>query len=128
MPESPELWAFVLTNVGLFVVSSLLMSLCYLAFRRRRDQRSYACATVGFGFVVLGGLVEPVYQLGVGVDFTPSGRQLMLLEAVETILIAAGLALLFYAITQYGSRSSSTADDHPASTDEKVHGVGEFGD
>ena len=126
MSESPELWAFVLTNVGLFVVSSLLMALSYLAYRSRRGHQSYARSTVGFGFVVLGGLVEPVYQLGVGVDFSPTGTQLMLLEAVETILIAAGLGLLFYAITQHRTRTASTANDPPGSADGEIHRVDEF--
>lgn len=116
MAEPPELWVFLLTNVSLFVVSSLLTGLCYLAYRRRGGQRSFALATIGFGFVVLGGLVEPVYQLGIGVDFTLTGTELMLLEGTETGLIAVGLALLFYAITRHRSGSSPAGDDHTSLT------------
>lgn len=117
MASPPELWAFVLSNVGLFIVSCLLTSLSYLAYRQSDGHRSYAITTVGFGFVVLGGLVEPVYQLGVGVDYTLTGAQFMLLQTGETVLIAAGLGLLFYAITRHGSAASSPEDDHAAFDD-----------
>lgn len=123
MASPPELWAFVLSNVGLFVVSSLLTSLSYLAYRQSNGHRSYAITTIGFGFVVLGGLVEPVYQLGVGVDYTLEGVQLMLLQTGETVLIAAGLGLLFYAIARHGSAASSSEYDHAAFDDVDSRGA-----
>lgn len=121
MAKPPELWAFLLTNAGLFLVSSLLAVLCYFAYRHNRGQRSYAVATIGFGFVVLGGLVEPVYQVSVGVEFTLTGTEFMLLEAVETVLIAVGLGLLFYAITQHGPGGSASMEAYPGMTDEDRH-------
>lgn len=121
MSEKPELWAFVLANVGLLVVSGLLTALSYLAYRQRNGQRTYFIATTGFGFVVLGGLVEPLYQLRTGLDFTISSTEFMLLESLETVLIAMGLGLLFYTITVHGSRSSG--ENQPDPTDEDVYEV-----
>ena len=100
MDESPELVAFVLANVGLFVVASAFVVLSYLAARRRR-RRSYRIATVGFGFVVLGGLVEPVYQLSVRGDYVLTRDELLLLQSGETFTLAIGLGVLFYAITRH---------------------------
>lgn len=108
----PELWAFTLANAGLFIVSSVLTGLSYLAYRR--DGRStYKSATIGFGFVVLGGLVEPLYQLGARGDYNITGSELLFLQTAEALLIAGGLGILFYAITRYtanGERTTSTEE------------------
>lgn len=126
MASLPELWAFVLSNVGLFIVSSLLTSLSYLAYRQSDGHRSYAIAATGFGFVVLGGLVEPVYQLGVGVDYTLTGAQLMRLQTVETVLIAAGLGLLFYAIVRHRPATASSEGGHAAFDDADWSGTAQY--
>lgn len=108
----PELWAFVLANTGLFIVSSVLTGLSYLAYRRD-GRSSYKFTTIGFGFVVLGGLVDPLYQLGVRGDYNITGSELLFLQTAEALLIASGLGILFYAITRYtanGERTTSTKD------------------
>lgn len=110
MDSSPELWAFILANTGLFLVSSVLTILSYVAYRQSNGRSSYLITTVGFGIIGLGGLVEPVYQLLVRGDSHVNGTELMWLQAGEGILIAGGLGLLFYAITRYDSRSSSTTE------------------
>lgn len=103
----PELWAFVLANAGLFVVSSVLTGLSYLAYRR--DERpTFKLASVGFGLVVLGGLVEPVYQLVVRGDYNITGSELLLLQTGEGVLIAGGLGVLFYAITRHSTGAGGT--------------------
>lgn len=108
----PELWAFVLANVGLFVVSSVLTGLSYLAYRR--DERpAFKFASIGFGLVVLGGLVEPLYQLVVRGDYNITGSELLFLQTAEGILITAGLGILFYAITRHttdAERKTTTED------------------
>lgn len=128
MDKPPELWAFVLANLGLFLVTSVLTALCYLAYRRSDGRSSYRFATVGFGTVVLGGLFEPAYQLGIRGDYNLTGTELLALQAGEGVLIASGLGLLFYAIACHGSESSVA--DRSAATDEYVHGTDdlEYGD
>ena len=111
MTRAPELWAFVLANTGLFLVSCMLTVLSCVAYRQNDGQVSYLTAAIGFGLVVLGGLVEPVYQLVVRGDYYIDWTELLWLQASEGLLIATGLGLLFYAITNHGERSSSIEED-----------------
>ena len=122
MARHPELWAFVLANALLFVVSGLLASLSYVAYRESDGRSALLTAAVGFAFVVLGGLVEPVYQIGItgGSDYGLTGTEFLWLQAGEGVLIAFGLGLLFYAITRYGSGSSSSRDERFPVSDERV--------
>lgn len=117
MAKQPELWAFVLANMLLFVVSSLLTVLSYFAYRRSDGESSFLTAAVGFGFVVLGGLVEPMYQLVIRGEPALNGAELMWLQAGEGVLIASGLGLLFFAITRHDSGSPSVEDDRFPLTD-----------
>lgn len=111
MANSPELWAFIFANIVLFLASSILMILSYVAYSQSEKKTSYLFATLGFGAVVLGGLVEPIYELVVrgppGLNIT----ELLWLQTGEGILIASGLGLLFYAITHHDSGGSSTEED-----------------
>lgn len=121
MANPPELWTFVLANTGLFVISSILTLLSYLAYRQSNKQSSYLRATIGFGFIVLGGLIEPAYQLGVRGDYNLDGTELLMLQTGESVLIAFGLGLLFYAIMDANSGSASTTDSCSALTDERSY-------
>ena len=38
MSEPPEVWAFALANLGLFIVSSVLTVLSYIAYRQDDGQ------------------------------------------------------------------------------------------
>lgn len=118
MGKPLELWAFIIANVGLFVVSSTLAGLSYIAYRRQRRRRSYRLATVGFGFVVLGGLMEPVYQLSVRADYVITRTELLLLQSGETFLLAIGLGILFYAITRHRTGGDAAASDRISPTGE----------
>ena len=117
MAEPPELWAFVFANTVLFVFSSLLAVLSYVAYRQSDGQQSYLTAVLGFTAVVLGGLIEPTYLLGVKSGYDLTGVEVLLLQTSESALIAAGLALLFFAIVRHRSGRSpgedvrTTADD-----------------
>lgn len=109
MSEPPELWAFVIANTGLFIASGVLTALSYVAYRQSGGDSSYRAATVGFGFVVLGGLVEPVYQLGVKGEYSLTGSELLVLQSGEGALITLGLGLLFWAIVNHRPESASAA-------------------
>lgn len=119
----PELWAFVLANIGLFIVSSVLTALSYLAYRRSNKQASYKFASIGFGLVVLGGLVEPLYQLVVRGDYNITGGELLLLQAGEGLLIASGLGILFYAITRHTTTSSGDDVERTGATQDFTYTV-----
>lgn len=110
MAKPPELWGFVLANIGLFVAGSVLTVLSYVAYHQSDGRTSYLFATSGFGAVVLGGLVEPVYELVVRGDPNLNSTELLWLQTGEGILIAGGLGLLFYAIVRHDSRASRTEE------------------
>ena len=117
MARPPELWAYVFAYTVLFVFSSLLAVLSYVAYRQSDGQQSYLTAALGFTSVVLGGLVGPTYQLGLKSGYGLTGVELLLIQTSESALIAAGLALLFFAITRHSSEPSPDGDVGPASDD-----------
>lgn len=129
MGESPALWAFVIANLGAFLASSLLAALSYLAYRQSSGKASYKLATIGFGLIVLSGLVDVAFFFGVAVDHVLTGAEFFLLQAGEEVLNGLGLGLLFYAIITHDSSASSTEDDHPAWMDEELSwGQNHWGD
>lgn len=107
MAKPPELWAFILANALLFITGCLLTALSYLAYYQNPRASSYRYSTVGFAFIVLGGLISPVYRLGIRSDYHLDASQRLLLQSAEAILLALGLGLLFYAVVRH-DRSSST--------------------
>lgn len=117
MVESPTFWSFIVANFGVVVGGSLLAGLSYLAYQRSNGQRSYRFATISFGLIVLAGCTDLIYLAGFAVNYYMGVTELLFLSIGEDILFAAGLGLLFYAITQYDSSTASTADDHHTSID-----------
>lgn len=107
MAEPPEVWTFAAANVVSFVFGAVLTGVSYLAYRYRGRSASFLYATLGFGTITAGGLAEPVYQLGFKTDNTASGRELLALQTIEGLLVAAGLGLLFYSIYEYDRRVGS---------------------
>jgi hypothetical protein len=96
--EPPEFYAFLLSNLLTLTLGGGIAALSYRAYRRR-GERAFRTAAAGFGLVALGSVVEGVYELGAGYDL--SRRELLALHTVEGVVIAAGLAALFYSLTQY---------------------------
>ncbi len=117
MARSPELWAFILSNVLLFISGSILLVLSSLAYYQNPRSASYRYSTIGFGFIVLGGIVGPVYRLLIRSDYHLNVSQRLLLQSGVSILLAVGLGLVFYAITRHNSGSSSAGDYEPIERD-----------
>lgn len=108
MARPPELWVFILANMLLFIMSSILMTLSFLAYYQNPRSASYRYSTIGFGLIVLGGLIDPVYRLFFRSDYHLNATERLLLQSGEGLLLAGGLGLLFYAITRHESNSSPT--------------------
>ena len=123
MARPLELWAFIFANTLLFVMSSLLMTLSFIAYYQNPKMKSYLLSTIGFGFIVLGGLVDPVYRLGIRGEYFLNGTERLLLQSSEGVLLSIGLGLLFYAIMRHDVRSSPT-DGHD-SMDTTIYGFDE---
>lgn len=106
MAEPPELWTFVAANFVAVGFGCLLTALSYIALRTRSRSSTFSTATAGFGLITLGGAVEPVYQLGFNRGYNLGGRELLALQSTEGFLLALGLGLLFYSITNYDRPSA----------------------
>jgi hypothetical protein len=100
MTEPPELWAFVVVNSVLFVAGGTLTGLSYRAYLRVHE-RALRLASIGFGFITVGGLLEVVYQFGIRRDYHLAGRESLALQTTESMIITIGLVIIFYAVTQY---------------------------
>lgn len=125
MVEHPELWVYLVVNAVLFLFGSTLAGLSYVAYRQSDGQSSYLFASLGFGFLVLGGLVEPLYRFLVVDIYALNAEEVLLFQIGEGALIAFGLGSVFYAIVQYNSGASSIDADHPTSIDEDVNRLGD---
>lgn len=102
MAEPPELWTFTAANLVMFGFGATLTTLSYYAYRSTGRATTYLISTLGFATITIGGLAEPVYQLGLKGDYHLSGRELLALQTAEALLTAVGLGLLFYSIYAYG--------------------------
>lgn len=98
MAEPPEFWTFTVANVLMFGFGATLTTLSYYAYRSTGRKPSYFRSTLGFGLITIGGLAEPIYQLGLKGDYHLGGRELLALQTAEALLTGLGLGLLFYAI------------------------------
>lgn len=101
MAEPPELWMFIASNIVVLGLGGALTVLSYGAYRRNNRKRSFRDATLGFGLITLGSVVEAVYELGIRGSYELGGRELLALHTVEGVFIALGLAAVFYSVHQY---------------------------
>lgn len=101
MAEPVEFWTFLASNLVVLAFGGVLTGLSLVAYRRNPERRAFGAATVGFGAITVGALVEAVYELGIRGSFELESRELLALHSVEGLLIAAGLAALFFSIRRY---------------------------
>lgn len=100
MSEPPELWAFLFSNLIVLLFGGGMTALSLLAYRRS-GTRQFRGAAVGFGLITVGALTEAAYQLLLRRSYELPGRELLALQTVEGVLIALGLAALFYSLREY---------------------------
>ncbi len=103
MAEPLEFWTFVLTNFMMFGFGFLLTGLSYFAYRRDTSRVALRNATIGFGLLTIGGLIAPIYQIGYKTQYQLDGRELLAVQSVEGLFLAAGLGMLFYSIYRYSN-------------------------
>ncbi|WP_136689954.1 DUF7521 family protein [Halorhabdus amylolytica] len=100
MANPPELWLFVMSNALVLVLGGAMAFLSGRAYQRT-GSRSFGLASGGFALLTLGTLVEGIYELGYRRSYELTGRELLALHTVEGVLVAAGLAVLFYSLQQH---------------------------
>lgn len=100
MSNPPEFWAYMLSNGLVLVLGGVLVVLSGAAYRRT-GRRPFAYASVGFALLTFGSVVEAIYELGIRRSFDLAERELLALHAVEGLVVAVGLAVLFYSLRRY---------------------------
>lgn len=111
MADPPELWSFILANLFVFAFGTGLTAFSYVAYRRNEGVH-FRNAAVGFGMVTVGGgAIEPLYQTGLKGSYELGGRELLAMQSIEAVLVATGLAMLFYSIYTYTPPTRRLADD-----------------
>lgn len=103
MAEPLEFWTYVLTNFMMFGFGLMLTGLSYFAYRTDTTRVALRNATIGFGLLTIGGLVAPLYQIGYKTQYQLDGRELLAIQSVEGLFLAAGLGMLFYSIYRYSN-------------------------
>lgn len=122
MAEPSELWAFLVVNVLVFGIGSLLTALSLTAYRSSGWSRAFRDATVGFGVLTIGSGADLVYEMGIKGDYHLTGRELLMLQTIEGLLVALGFGLLFYSIYRYRpARNSRPAVDRAEDVDVIEH-------
>jgi len=92
-----SLLVFLAANAVVFLVGGALTYLSYQAYQRSR-RPSLRYAVLGFGIITGGALVEAIYELGIKGSHELGADELLALHSVESVLIGAGLALIFYSL------------------------------
>lgn len=100
MAEPPELWAFLVANSLLFLAGGTLTALSYRAYLRAQ-QHTLRLASGGFAMITAGGLLDLVYQLGIRQEYHLGGRESLALQTIDSLMIAVGLVIIFYALSRY---------------------------
>ena len=74
--------------------------LSYRAYLRVQES-SLRLASGGFALITIGGLLDIIYQLGIRRDYNLGGRESLALQTIDSLLITAGLVVIFYALSRY---------------------------
>lgn len=76
------------------------MVLSVLAYRREQHRR-FVGAIIGFGLISAGMMIEIVYQLWIESPYYLIGLELIQLQLIEKLVVAAGLFALIYSLVRY---------------------------
>lgn len=106
-PElAPEIWIMFAVNFFASFLGLFITGISYFGYRSNDRKPSLRNATIGFGLITLGTVVEPAYQLGIVGTHVLASNQNVPLQIAEASLTSLGFAVLFLSIYRYSSRSS----------------------
>lgn len=96
---------FVLANVLQFVFGLTITGISYWAYRTSGRKASLRNATIGFLCITVGGVLAPVYELGLRGDYNITAQELLKLQILEGTVIGIGLAALLFSVFSYNART-----------------------
>lgn len=94
---------FVVANLVHFVFGIAITGISYYAYQTKGKKTVHRNSTIGFFFIAVGGILAPVYELGIKADYTISAQELLQLQIIEGTVIGVGLAFLLVSIYTYDS-------------------------
>ncbi|WP_336021611.1 DUF7521 family protein [Halobellus salinisoli] len=98
---------FVLANILQFAFGVSITGISYWAYRSNGRKASFRNSTVGFLLITVGGVLAPIYELGIKSDYTITAVELLKLQIIEGTVIGIGLAFLLISVY-----SHSAGTDH----------------
>ena len=111
MIDLARLGVFLVANLLQFAVGIGITGLSFLAYRSSGGKPAFRNSTLGFLLITIGGVLAPVYQIGIKGDYSVTGRELLELQILEGTLITIGLSLLLYSIYSFNTRSNRLSAD-----------------
>lgn len=88
---------FVVANVLQFAFGVAITGVSYYAYRSS-GKKSLRNSTVGFLCITVGGVLAPVYELGVKADYHITAQELLKLQIIEGTVISLGIGLLLFSV------------------------------
>lgn len=101
---------FVLANVVQFAFGVAITAISYYAYRSSGRKKSLRNATIGFLSITIGGVLAPVYELGIKSDYSITAQELLKLQIIEGTVIGFGLAFLLLSV--YSHDTATTHHRH----------------
>jgi uncharacterized membrane protein len=101
---------FVIANIVQFAFGVAITGISYYAYRSSGRKKSLRNSTLGFCCITIGGVLAPIYELGIKSDYNISAQELLKLQIIEGTAIGIGLALLLISVYV-----------HNTSTDDRYH-------
>lgn len=89
---------FVVANVVQFAFGVAITGISYWAYRSTGRKTSLRNSTVGFLCITVGGVLAPVYELGIKSDYSITAQELLKLQIIEGTVIGVGLAFLLVSV------------------------------
>ena len=101
---------FVVANVLQFSFGMAITGISYWAYRSYGRKQSLRNATIGFLCITIGGVLAPVYEIGIKADYNITAQELLKLQVLEGTVIGIGLAFLLFSV--YSHNTSRSRETH----------------
>ena len=94
---NPTLWTLVVSNIFVFVIGGALTYLSLQA-RRRIEKSNLKYTMLGFALVTSSTVAEVIYAPAIIGVYEIDESTLLVLYTIESLLIGAGLASIYYSV------------------------------